>query len=125
MRYFPSFFILFFFYCAILCERSLTLLVLLYKIAVHINEIQKCKYLCQVSIIYHIWCFDTDFEFVFHKKKFKQMNFIFVRKLKRTIKLTRAGGLRQTYFLNLAFEEQYVWTNRSHAIFANLVLNEV
>ena len=40
---------------------------------------------------------ETDFEFVL-KKKFSSI-FWFVRKLKRTIKLTCTGALRQTYFL--------------------------
>ena len=88
-----------YFIAQFLCERSIQLLVLLYRIVVHKKEIQKCKYLGHVSFIYHVWCFwyskpenDTDFEFVFG-------HCLICRKLKRTIKLTRAGALRQTYFL--------------------------
>ena len=47
----------FFFIAQFLCERSIKLLFLLYKIVVHKNEIQKCKYLGHVSFIYHVWCF--------------------------------------------------------------------
>ena len=58
MRLFSSFFlILFFFIAPFLCERSIKLLFLQYKIVVHKNEIQKCKYLGHVAFIYHVWCF--------------------------------------------------------------------
>ena len=51
------FLIIYFFIAQFLCERSIKLLFLLYKIVVHKNEIQKCKYLGHVSFIYHVWCF--------------------------------------------------------------------
>ena len=109
MHFFPfSFYSIFFLIAQFLCERSIKLLFLLYKIVVHKNEIQKCKYLGHVSFIIFCTanCFasvlqclnmclnimlenETDIEFVFW----------FVRKLTRTLKLTRTGALRQTYFL--------------------------
>ena len=55
--FFSSFFLFYFFIVQFLCERSIKLLVLLYKIVVHKNEMQKCKYLGHVSFIYHVWCF--------------------------------------------------------------------
>ena len=71
------------------CERSITLLVLLYKIVVHKNEIK--KYLGRVSQARTLRLFSV--------KNYKTV----LKKLKnnplmRTVELTRAGTLRQTYF---------------------------
>ena len=39
--------------------NKIAIFILLYKIVVHQNEIQKCKSLGHVSFIYHVWCFCT------------------------------------------------------------------
>ena len=94
------------------------MLFLLYKIVVHKNEIQKCKYLGHVSFIDHVWCFlysklfckcASMLEYVleYYAWKLNRLwvcfqsfsNIWFVRKLTHTLKLNRAGALRQTYLL--------------------------
>ena len=54
---FFCFFLFYFFIAQFLCERSITLLFLLYKIVVQKKKIQKCKYIGHVSFIYHVWYF--------------------------------------------------------------------
>ena len=64
---FLFFFSFFLFIAQFLCEKSITLLFLLYKIVVHKNEIQKCKYLGHVSfnIMSGVFCTANCFATVF------------------------------------------------------------